>query len=66
MKWIKIRAHTDEDGRMVHPGAEAEYLMSNDPPTVIATIDELLRLRAQVASLEKEADWLATAAADNG
>ena len=38
---------------------DAQYIAANDPPTVIADIDEILRLRAQVERLEKEADWLA-------
>ena len=41
--------HKDED----------DFLTSNDPNTVIATIDELLRLREDNERLEKEADWLA-------
>lgn len=38
--------------------ADAAHIAANDPPTVIADIDEILRLRAQVERLEKEADWL--------
>lgn len=41
--------HKDED----------DFFTSNDPNTVIATIDELLRLREENERLEKEADWLA-------
>ena len=46
--------------------ANARYIAANDPPTVLADIDEILRLRADVARLEREADWLAQAAANNG
>lgn len=38
--------------------ANASHIAANDPLTVIADIDEILRLRAQVERLEKEADWL--------
>lgn len=41
--------HKDED----------DFFTSNDSNTVIATIDELLRLREDNERLEKEADWLA-------
>lgn len=37
----------------------AVHIAANDPDTVIATIDELLRLRAECARLEREANWLA-------
>lgn len=38
----------------------ADFCAANDPPTVIEDIDEILRLRAEVARLEKESDYLAT------
>lgn len=41
------------------PGRDAAFIASNPPETVMADIDEILRLRAEVARLEKEADWLA-------
>lgn len=39
--------------------ADAAHIAANDPPTVIADIDEILRLREEMERLEKEADWLA-------
>lgn len=39
---------------------------ANSPDVVTADIDEILRLRAEMERVEKEADWLATAAANNG
>lgn len=38
---------------------DAQYIAANSPDVVMADIDEILRLRAQVERLEKEADWLA-------
>lgn len=35
-------------------GVDAVHIAANDPDTVIATIDELLRLRAECARLERE------------
>lgn len=35
------------------------HIAANSPDVVIATIDELLRLREEKERLEKEADWLA-------
>lgn len=35
------------------------HIAANSPDVVMADIDEILRLRAQVERLEKEADWLA-------
>lgn len=37
---------------------DAQYIAANSPDVVMADIDEILRLRAQVERLEKEADWL--------
>lgn len=37
----------------------ASHIAANSPDVVIATIDELLRLRAECARLEREANWLA-------
>lgn len=51
------RPVSDKEG-ILNP-ADAAHIAANDPPTVIADIDEILRLRAQVERLEKEADWLA-------
>ena len=50
------RPVSDKEG-ILNP-ADAAHIAANDPPTVIADIDEILRLRAQVERLEKEADWL--------
>lgn len=38
---------------------DAAHIAVSDPATVMADIDEILRLREQVERLEKEADWLA-------
>lgn len=38
---------------------DAAHIAANSPDVVIATIDELLRLREESERLEKEADWLA-------
>lgn len=42
---------TSEDERIIcdaKKAADAAYIAANDPPTVISTIDELLRLRAEL------------------
>ena len=39
--------------------ADASHIAANSPDVVMADIDEILRLQAQVERLEKEADWLA-------
>lgn len=39
--------------------ADASHIAANSPDVVMDDIDEILRLRAQVERLEKEADWLA-------
>lgn len=38
--------------------ADAAHIAANSPDVVMTDIDEILRLRAQVERLEKEADWL--------
>lgn len=38
--------------------SDAAHIAANSPDVVMADIDEILRLRAQVERLEKEADWL--------
>ena len=38
--------------------ADALFIVRHSPDVVMADIDEILRLRAQVERLEKEADWL--------
>ena len=38
---------------------DAAHIAANSPDVVMADIEELLRLRAEVERLEKEADWLA-------
>ena len=45
---------------------DAAHIAANSPDVVQADIDEILRLRAEVERLEKEADWLATAVANIG
>ena len=40
--------------------SDAAHIAASDPATVMADIDEILRLRADVERLEKEANWLAT------
>ena len=37
----------------------AAHIAANSPDVVIATVDELLRLREENERLEREADWLA-------
>lgn len=37
---------------------DAAHIAANSPDVVMADIDEILRLRAQVERLEKEVDWL--------
>lgn len=39
--------------------ANATHIAANSPDVVMDDINEILRLRAQVERLEKEADWLA-------
>lgn len=46
--------------------ANAAHIATNSPDVVMADIDEILRLRAQVERLEKEADWLALVLANAG
>ncbi|WP_165175858.1 hypothetical protein [Desulfovibrio sp. ZJ369] len=38
---------------------DADHISANSPDVVMADIDEILRLRTELARLEKEADWLA-------
>lgn len=38
---------------------DAAHIAANSPDVVMADIEELLRLRAEVERLEKEANWLA-------
>lgn len=42
------------------------HIAANSPDVVMDDIDEILRLRAQVERLEKEADWLALVLANAG
>lgn len=46
--------------------SDAAHIAANSPDVVMADIDEILRLRAQVERLEKEADWLALVLANVG
>ena len=39
--------------------SDAAHIAANSPDVVMADIEEILRLRAEVERLEKEADWLA-------
>lgn len=53
--------YSDEPTDFVHEQrANAAYIAAFDPTTVMAYIDEILRLRAEVERQDKEADWLAT------
>lgn len=57
----------NNDGDIILPNvADAAHIAANSPDVVIATIDELLRLREENARLRKEADWLAQSVANNG
>lgn len=47
-------------------GCNAAHIAANSPDVVMADIDEILRLRAQVERLEKEADWLTLVLANAG
>lgn len=50
-----------KDKRKYDPGQSgknAAFVAANDPTTVIAIIDEIIRLRGEIARLEREADWL--------
>ena len=38
---------------------DLEYMVAANPKTVLALLDEVKRLREEVARLNKEADWLA-------
>lgn len=53
---------------MMYPYREADaaHIAANDPTTIMADIDEILRLREEMERLEKEANWLARAASNNG
>lgn len=42
------------------------HIAANSPDVVMADIDEILRLRAEVERLEKDADWLALVLANAG
>lgn len=46
--------------------ANAAHIAANSPDVVMADIDEILRLRAEVKRLEKEVDWLALVLANAG
>lgn len=39
--------------------ADAAHIIANSPDVVIATVDELLRLREENERLDREAEWLA-------
>lgn len=58
---MEIRSHADPDEvhvcRVWHK-EDGEFLRDNSPREVLADIEEILRLRKEVARLNKEADWL--------
>ena len=58
---MEIRSHADPDEvhvcRVWHK-EDGEFLRDNSPREVLADIEEILRLRAEVKRLNKEADWL--------
>lgn len=60
VKEIRSNADPDEDHvcRVWHK-KDGDFLAKNSPIEVQADIEEILRLRAEVARLNKEADWLA-------
>lgn len=45
---------------------DADHIAANSPDVVMTDINEILRLRAEVERLEKEADWLAQCVANDG
>lgn len=47
--------HVDDDVCLTSFGPNTRHIAANDPATVMADIDEILRLRAQVERLKKEA-----------
>ena len=55
----RVACHEDERW-----DENAAHIAANAPSTVIADIDEILRLREKVERLEKEADWLARICAE--
>lgn len=60
VKEIRSNADPDEDHvcRVWHK-KDGDFLAKNSPIEVQADIEEILRLRQEVARLNKEADWLA-------
>lgn len=60
VKEIRSNADPDEDHvcRVWHK-KDGDFLAKNSPIEVQADIEEILQLRAEVARLNKEADWLA-------
>lgn len=54
------------NGFVLEQRANATHIAANTPAVVMADIDEILRLRAEVERLEREADWLAKSAANAG
>ena len=60
VKEIRSNADPDEDHvcRVWHK-KDGDFLAKNSPIEVQADIEEVLQLRAEVARLNKEADWLA-------
>ena len=59
VKEIRSNADPDEDHvcRVWHK-KDGDFLAKNSPREVQADIEEILRLRQEVARLNKEADWL--------
>lgn len=57
----RVACHQDERWN-----ENAAHIAANAPSTVMADIDEILRLRAEVERLENEANWLALVLANVG
>lgn len=56
----------EPDGFNVEQRANADFISGLHPGIVLAMCEEIERLRVEVGRLEKEADWLAQCAANDG